>query len=152
MDTGGPERGRTGAESSSRAEPLADDSSPVSAIEPTGEDLQISARLLLYIAELPRLGPMEATPESLTQTGMANALGTSRGSVSNALTRLVDGGALEVRLSYTSRLQRRKIYQLTPLGEHLLRLIQDSIARHKGESRPAHGGQVGDTESPKQPS
>jgi hypothetical protein len=99
-------------------------------LEPTEQDLQISARLLLHIARQPRYVPMETLPESLTQAGMAKALGRSQASVSNALNRLVDGGALEVHHSHIRRhLQRMKVYQLTAHGELLVRQIRESMVR-----------------------
>jgi DNA-binding PadR family transcriptional regulator len=96
--------------------------------EPTGEELRISARILLFLARQPRYAPGETVPDSLTQAGMARALGTSQASVSNALNRLVDGGVLHVERSHVrQKLQRLKVYQLTPDGERLVRQIRESM-------------------------
>ncbi|MCI4364357.1 MAG: helix-turn-helix domain-containing protein [Thermoplasmata archaeon] len=99
-------------------------------LEPTTEELQISARLLLHIASQPRYERMETAPESLTQAGMASALGSTQAAVSNALRRLVDGGALRVeRYHVRHKLQRLKVYQLTDLGEALVRHIRSTSGR-----------------------
>ncbi|MCI4345501.1 MAG: helix-turn-helix domain-containing protein [Thermoplasmata archaeon] len=96
-------------------------------LEPTEQELQISARLLLHIASQPRFDRSETAPVSLTQAGMAQALGTTQPAVSNALNRLVDGGALRVeRYRVQRKLQRLKVYQLTDLGEALVRHIRSS--------------------------
>jgi DNA-binding PadR family transcriptional regulator len=56
---------------------------------------------------------------------MASALGVSQGAVSNALTRLVDGGALEVqRVHARGRMVRVKVYTLTARGEELVRRLR----------------------------
>jgi DNA-binding MarR family transcriptional regulator len=92
---------------------------------PTLPELQISARILLHIARQPRVGREEVPPPSLTQAGIAEALGSTQASVSNALNRLVDGGAVEVERSYVQhRWIRLKTYRLTALGERLARQIR----------------------------
>jgi DNA-binding MarR family transcriptional regulator len=97
------------------------------------EDLRISARLLLHIARQP--GPDRVAteaPPSLTQAGMAAALGTSQASVSNALNRLVQGGALKVESRAVWRkLRRSKVYFLTKDGEELVHHIQDGMTRRR---------------------
>jgi DNA-binding MarR family transcriptional regulator len=61
----------------------------------------------------------------MTQAGMAAALHTSQAAVSNALRRLVDGGALWVERSHVrDRLIRVQVYRLTPQGEALVRQIR----------------------------
>jgi DNA-binding MarR family transcriptional regulator len=71
---------------------------------------------------------METAPESLTQAGMAQALGTSQPAVSKALKRLVDGGALRAERSHVRhRMQRSTVYQLTALGEDLVRHIREGV-------------------------
>jgi DNA-binding MarR family transcriptional regulator len=101
----------------------------MSEFEPTSEELQISARLLLHIARQPRFEPGETAPEALTQAGMAGALRTSQPAVSNALNRLVDGGALEVVRSHVRhKLTRLKVYRLTAHGEVLVRQIRASMS------------------------
>ena len=94
-------------------------------LRPTRGELQISARLPLHIAGLPRYAPGESPSEALTQAGMARALGTSQGAVSNAVRRLVYGGVLRVdRVHVRGRLRRVKVYGLTPDGESLVREIR----------------------------
>jgi DNA-binding MarR family transcriptional regulator len=94
-------------------------------MEPTKELLRTSIRLLLHIARQGRFGPGETPPESLTRAGMAAALGTSQGAVSNSLGRLVDGGVLAVETDHVRhRLMRVKVYRLTPRGEELVRRLR----------------------------
>ncbi|MCI4364134.1 MAG: hypothetical protein L3K13_07560 [Thermoplasmata archaeon] len=58
------------------------------------------------------------------------ALGSTQAAVSNALRRLVDGGALRVeRYHVRLKLQRLKVYQLTDLGEALVRHIRSTSER-----------------------
>jgi DNA-binding PadR family transcriptional regulator len=91
-------------------------------VQPSLEELRISARILLYISRQPRFAAEELFPESLTQGGIAKALGTSVGAASNALRRLVYGGLVEVRQSHVRRMMRRlKVYQLTERGEEAVR-------------------------------
>jgi DNA-binding MarR family transcriptional regulator len=107
----------------------------------TEEDLRIFARLLLHIARQPRFAPLELVPPSLTQAGMAAALGTTQAAVSNALGRLVDGGALRVERGHVQgKFQRLKVYQLTDQGEALVRHIRSSMELFgKGRSRAGPG-------------
>lgn len=94
-------------------------------LSPSLRELQISARILLHIFKEPRVGQGEIPPPSLTQAGIAQALGTTQASVSNALNRLVDGGAVQVERSYVQhRWIRLKIYRLTYEGERLARQIR----------------------------
>jgi DNA-binding MarR family transcriptional regulator len=97
-------------------------------LEPTDQELKISARLLLHLSSQPRFAPDETAPETLTQAGMASALGTTQAAVSNALKRLVDGGGLQVQRSRVQgRSQRVKVYQLTPAGEAVVRHIRERM-------------------------
>ena len=96
-------------------------------LEPTDQDIRISARLLLHIARQPRIDPAGPAPESLTQAGMAGALGTTQAAASHALRRLVFGGLLVVRSSHVvGRRQRVKVYQLTQQGDTIVRQIRQS--------------------------
>ena len=106
--------------------------------EPTAEILRISARILLHVASQPRIAPGETAPPSLTQAGMASALGTTQAAVSNALKRLVDGGALQVdRLHVHLARQRLKVYQLTELGERLAAHIRSRLDPSNDDGRRA---------------
>jgi DNA-binding MarR family transcriptional regulator len=105
------------------------------------EDLRIFARLLLHIGRQPRFGPLEQFPQSLTQGGMATTLRTTQAAVSNALGRLVDGGALRVERAHVrGKTQRLKVYQLTEQGEALVAHIRTSMSTY------------GDTRAPSEPS
>ena len=88
-------------------------------------ELRTSIRLLFHIQRQGRYGPGETPPESLTQAGMARALGLSQGAVSNSLGRLESGGALEVERAHVrQRLMRVKVYRLTVRGEELVRRLR----------------------------
>ncbi len=103
---------------------------PVPELEPTAHELQTSARILLYLDRLPRIPPGETAPDSLTQAGMAQALGTTQPAISNVLRRLVAGGALEVeRAHVVGRVARVKVYRLSRLGEQLAGRIRASLVR-----------------------
>jgi DNA-binding PadR family transcriptional regulator len=99
-------------------------------VQPSLEELRISARLLLHIARQPRYDPGELLPKSLTQSEMAKALGASQGAVSNSLRRLVYGGLLQVERSHVRAMIRRvKVYQLTPRGEEAVRQFRERFDR-----------------------
>jgi len=103
-------------------------------LRPTREEIRISARLLIHIANAPRPEPDDLPPESLTQTGMAKSLGVSQGAVSNALGRLVAGGLVQVeRARIRGRLYRAKVYHLTLQGEELVRRIREGAGLQPGE-------------------
>jgi len=98
------------------------------ALEPTKEQLEISARILLYLARQPSLARADPAPEALTQGGMAKALGASQGSVSSALRRLIRAGVVRVELSEVrSQVRRLRAYQLTPEGVALVRHIHERM-------------------------
>jgi DNA-binding PadR family transcriptional regulator len=97
-------------------------------LEPTEQELRTYGRLLLHIATQPRSAAGETAPESLTQAGMVKVLGASQAVVSYALKNLVDGGALSVERSHVpGRSRRVKVYQLTAVGEGLVRHIRSSV-------------------------
>ena len=101
--------------------------SGAAALRPSPEELKISARVLLHLERLPRFTLEELPDPSRTQAGIAEALGTSQGAVSNVLRRLVEGGALEVRrLRVRNRYRRLKVYWLTRIGELIVRRIRES--------------------------
>lgn len=100
---------------------------PTSGPRLTLAEIKFSARILLYLAQQPKVEPDEIHPDSLTQGGIARALQSSQGAVSNALRRLADGGAVSaVRCRVPHRFRRVRAYQLTFLGEELVRRIQQS--------------------------
>jgi DNA-binding MarR family transcriptional regulator len=97
-------------------------------LEPTSQELKISARVILHIAQQPRVDPHELAPESLTQAGMAEALGSSQAAISHTLNRLTYGGLLEVRTGHVEgRRQRVKVYQLTQQGNAVASHIRKSM-------------------------
>jgi DNA-binding MarR family transcriptional regulator len=103
----------------------------------TDEDFRISARLLLHIDRQPRFVRAELVPESLTQAGMAKALGTSQAGVSNALRRLLRGKAIRVERSpVRHRLKRLKVYQLTAQGEAIVQHIRAGMGLSQGRTYP----------------
>jgi DNA-binding transcriptional ArsR family regulator len=94
------------------------------------EKYRIAVRLLLHIARQPPIEPRGTVSAALTQAGMAAALGTSQAAVSYALKRLVEGGALKVELSHVRhQLRRLRVYQLTSLGEDLVRHVRDGMGK-----------------------
>ena len=96
-------------------------------LRPSPEELKISARVMLHLGGLPRFHREEVPDPSRTQAGIAAALGTSQGAISNVLRRLVDGGALQVeRMRVRRRYRRLKVYWMTRLGEVLLHRIRES--------------------------
>lgn len=91
-------------------------------------ELRIFARILLYLAQQPRFGAGEPVPVALTQAGVAEALGASVPSVSNALHRLVAGGAVGVvRGHVRGKHQRLKVYQLSDEGLRIAHHIRESM-------------------------
>jgi len=101
------------------------------ALRSSGEELQISARILVYISRQPRLDSSDQGLESLSQEGMAKALRTTPASVSHALGRLVDGGFLDVRKCHLhGRGRRVRMYQLAPGGEAVVQHILARMAFH----------------------
>jgi hypothetical protein len=99
-------------------------------VRPNAGELAISRRILLHIAGQPRWEPGgRVAVRSLTQEGIAEALGTSQGAASNALRRLTLGGALTVERRHVPGKGRRvKVYGLTPRGEQLVvRFLQRPV-------------------------
>jgi DNA-binding MarR family transcriptional regulator len=97
-------------------------------LRPTPEELQISARILLHLAQQPRFERGAVVPAALTQAGIAESLGSTQAAVSNALRRLVRGGVMEVELAHVRQQWKRlKVYRLTPEGERLARHIREQM-------------------------
>ena len=92
---------------------------------------------MLHLGGLPRFHHEEVPDPSRTQAGIAAALGTSQGAISNVLRRLVDGGALQVeRMRVRHRYRRLKVYWMTRLGEVLLHRIRESARTDAGVTGP----------------
>jgi hypothetical protein len=101
-------------------------------LEPSEEELRISARLVLHLASQPRLSPGESGLESVTQAGIALALRSTQAAVSHALRRLADGGLLRPESRHVPGRRRMvKAYQLTPEGEALALHIRKGMV-HPG--------------------
>jgi hypothetical protein len=99
-------------------------------IDAAGQELRLFARVLLHIAAEPGIGSTEDAPESLTQSGIAEALGTNVANVSHALRRLQDGGAVRVQKSHVQgRGQRVKVYGLTEQGQDVVSHIREGMRR-----------------------
>jgi DNA-binding PadR family transcriptional regulator len=82
------------------------------------EGIGLAARVLLHLAQLPRLGPNDIAPIERTQQGMVQRLGTRQGSLGKVLHRLCVGEVLRVEKSWVGGVNRRlKVYHLTPLGQ-----------------------------------
>ncbi len=110
--------------------PFADEAAPSGPRSLSWQEYRLGARILLHLARLPRISTGETSPEALTQSGIANWLGTSRTAVTQALQSLEDGGAVRgLRGHVQNRRRRVKVYQLTPEGESLVRHIQDGMTR-----------------------
>ena len=91
------------------------------------ELLGISARIVLHLARLGRIGPEEVAPPGATQAGIVRALGVDQDSLTKVLGRLVGGGALSESLGHVQGVPRRlKVYRLTALGEELARDLRRS--------------------------
>jgi DNA-binding MarR family transcriptional regulator len=101
------------------------------ASDPSDEELRVSARVIVHLSRQPRLGGSDHGIESLTQEGMAGALGTTPASVSHAVGRLQSGGLLVARRAHVpGRSRRVRVYELTPEGEEIARRIVERMARH----------------------
>jgi CRP-like cAMP-binding protein len=91
-------------------------------------EYRIGARILLHLSRLRRLEVGESAPEGRTQAGIAATLGSSRASVTQALQSLEDGGAVRVARGHVEgRVRRLKVYELTSIGEALVRHILDGM-------------------------
>lgn len=92
------------------------------------EDLRLFARLLLHVARQARDETSGQALVALTQVGISTALSTNQGTVSRALSKLVDGGALAVELAHVPGSTRRlKVYRLSLQGESIVRHIKNSM-------------------------
>jgi DNA-binding PadR family transcriptional regulator len=82
------------------------------------EGIGLAARVLLHLAQLPRLGPNDLAPVERTQQGMVQQLDVRQGSLGKVLRRLCVGEVLGVERRWVGGVNRRlKVYRLTPLGE-----------------------------------
>lgn len=89
-------------------------------IIPRPDGLSLSQRVLVHLAEQPRLGLEDTATLSFTQAGMGAALGVQQSTLSNALRRLEFSGLLHQETDHVRGVTRRvRIYSLTPKGERV---------------------------------
>lgn len=108
--------------------------------DPAEAELQTSARLVLFLAGRPRLGPGDVPTSDYTQAGLAAALGASQGSIARIVGRLVEGGVLRTDQAHIrQRFRRLHFYRLTPLGELLAHRIAlaNSLSHQVSPSPPS---------------
>ncbi len=98
------------------------------------ESRRLSERILIHLLWYGRPGPEGSARAEASQQGMARSLNSGQNTISKALSRLVDAGAVRVELQHVPGAPRRvKTYALTPRGEAVAR----SLTRGPGEGRPA---------------
>ncbi|MDE1821789.1 MAG: PKD domain-containing protein [Euryarchaeota archaeon] len=89
------------------------------------ETLRLSFRLVVHIAAQGALGSHEVAPASLTQAGMAQAMGAKQNTIATILKRLEVAGVLTSDVRHVKGAPRRmKVYRLTTRGEALARDIR----------------------------
>ena len=99
--------------------------------------VQLTQRVILHIGAQGRIGVDAIGPASLTQAGMAAALGVGQNSLTNVLRRLVAAGVLTQDLRHVSGQPRRlRVYRLTEKGEALLRDLRATSGFAAGRGRP----------------
>lgn len=97
------------------------------------ESRRLSERILIHLLWYGRAGSDGIARAEASQQGIARALGSGQNSISKALSRLLDAGAVRVELAHVPGAPRRvKTYSLTPRGEAVAR----SMARGPGDRRP----------------
>jgi PKD repeat protein len=103
------------------------------ASRPASEDSRsLSELILVHLYWYGRSNIDGVARADASQAGMARRLGVAQNSLSKALRRLVDAGALKVELEHVPGAPRRlKTYALTPRGESVARRI-----RTESERRP----------------
>jgi DNA-binding MarR family transcriptional regulator len=101
------------------------------ASRPGGEDSQsLSERILVHLYWYGRSNVDGVARADASQAGMARRLGVAQNSLSKALRRLVDAGALIVELQHVPGAPRRlKTYALTSRGEAVARRIRADAER-----------------------
>ena len=94
--------------------------------QPGGEDTRsLSERILVHLYWYGRSNIDGVARADASQAGMARRLGVAQNSLSKALRRLVDAGALRVELQHVPGAPRRlKTYALTARGEAVARRIR----------------------------
>ena len=98
-----------------------------------GPELRLSQRIVVHLGSQGTLDPYSTAPASLTQAGIAVALGVTQSNVANALGRMVASGSVVESLRHVQGQSRRlKVYQLTSEGQ-----IQARELRHIPPPGPA---------------
>jgi PKD repeat protein len=116
-----------GAEGPSSPEQMA----AATTAQPGGEDTKsLSERILVHLYWYGRSNIDGVARADASQAGMARRLGVAQNSLSKALRRLVDAGALRVELQHVPGAPRRlKTYALTARGEAVARRIRSDDDR-----------------------
>jgi hypothetical protein len=82
------------------------------------DGLRLSQRVLVHLSTQGTLDAYETAPASITQAGIATALGVRQSNVANSLGRLVSSGQVAEGMRHVRGQARRlKVYQLTPQGQ-----------------------------------
>ena len=111
----------------SSPEEMADATSSRAGVEDTQS---LSERILVHLYWYGRTTLDGVAREDASQAGMARRLGVGQNSLSKALRRLVDAGALKVELQHVPGASRRlKTYSLTARGEAVARRIRADVER-----------------------
>jgi hypothetical protein len=101
------------------------------------ESRRLSERILIHLLWYGRRGDEGAARFEASQQGMARALGSGQNTISKALSRLIDAGAVRVEVQHVPGAPRRvKTYSLTSRGEAVAR----SLTRGPGDTRRGPGG------------
>ena len=91
-------------------------------------------RIILHLHRNRKQFDSFEAPFTLSQDGVAEALGMLRNNVSRSLTQLLKDSLIVERLAHVSGMKRRrKVYTLTPEGE---RIAADALSRLAGEAVP----------------
>ena len=93
---------------------------------------RLSERILVHLYWYGRSTAEGVAPPDASQSGMARRLGVAQNSLSKALGRLMDAGAVSVQLRHVPGAPRRlKTYTLTPRGEAIARSIRAQAGERK---------------------
>lgn len=88
----------------------------------TDDPARTSSLILLHLARQPRVMAGDIAPAELTQEGIAQGIGRPQNSFARALKRLEETGAVVSSTRHVRNADRRKrVYELTQLGETLVR-------------------------------
>jgi PKD repeat protein len=93
-----------------------------------GGRVQLTQRVILHIGGQGRIGPEDVGLATLTQSGMAAALGVGQNSLTNVLRRLVAAGVLVQDVRHVSGQPRRlRVYRFSSRGEAVYRDVRRRV-------------------------